>query len=103
VRVLDSVEHNQQLRLGRNRREIRILLRCSERDYSLMRFGARQTVERPPIFETDGSSGLPGQINHLLHTLTGKAFRDQYPLEWAFRPKRFNDGVNSNENGQIRL
>jgi len=103
VRILYAVQNHQELRLRRDVLQLRVLLRRSERNHPLMRFGAGQPVESAPVFEPHGRAGLAGQIHHFLDARTRQTSGDQDAFEGPLRAQGFDDRVDSDKNGQIRL
>jgi hypothetical protein len=68
-----------------------------------MRFNSRKAVERTPILKSYRRSRAAGEVDDFLQAMTSRPASHEDALEGAFCPKRFSDGMNSDENGQTLI
>jgi hypothetical protein len=101
MRVFHAVENNDESGSRRYILKLRVLFGGSESDDSLMGAGAGQAVERVAFFETDGCAGLAGEIDDFLDASSAESAGDEDALQRALSAKRFDNGMDSGEDGQI--
>jgi hypothetical protein len=68
-----------------------------------MRFDAGDTIERAAVFKAKRRTRSPRQIDDFLETLPTSAARHKDAVERAFGAQRFDDGMNSDQNGQLPI
>ena len=68
-----------------------------------MRFHSGKAVECAPILEPHRRSRAAGEVDNFLQAMASGSASHEDTLQRAFCPKRFSDGMNSDENGQTLI
>jgi hypothetical protein len=68
-----------------------------------MRYDAGHAVERATVFEAKRGTGGARQIDDLLEAVAACAARYEDAVERALCAQRLDDGMNSDQNGQLPI
>lgn len=96
VRIFDAIEDDEEFGGGRDVVQIGVLLFGAERDDSLMRFHAGETIERAAVLKPYGGVSGAGEIDDFLQAVASGTAGDEDAFEGTPGAQGFDDGVNSN-------
>jgi hypothetical protein len=103
VGILNAVKNDEKFSRGGDLVQFGVFLLRPERDDPLMRLHAGKAIESAAILESYGRSCDSGEVDDFLQAMTSGSASHEDAFEGALCPKRFGDGVNSDENGQTLM